>query len=106
MSRRFRLSLVILQNERLGQEVLEDGQYLTIELEQVRLPVTIRANAVHPTAILIDNLLIVWEEVGILIHNGAVGAKHQQSSVGQSIFASLPIFSKHIEFFQELVFRQ
>ena len=85
---------------------MKDRKNPTIELEQIRLPVAIRANTIHPSVFRVFYLLIVWEEVRIFIHDGTIGSKHQQSCIRQAVFARLPVFSKHVQFLQELIFWQ
>ena len=106
MSRCFCFALVAFQNKWFGQEILKNGQHPTIELKQVRLPVSIGTNTIDPSVIWIFNLLIIRKEIGVGIHDGTISAKHQQSSVGQAILTCFPVFSEDIDFFEKLVFWQ
>ena len=70
------LPLIAFQSERFRQEILKCWQNTTIELEQIRCPISVRTNAVYPSVFRVLYLLIVRKEVRILIHYSTISTEH------------------------------
>ena len=106
MCRRFVLSDAVLQGERLGQGCGQLGIDPVVELEQIRLPGAVRADAVCPAVVGIGTeIFAVIGEVlrtSVSVGDAVCFSEHQQTGKCQSLDLFSPIDPVTFQFHQEM----